>query len=85
MNAIIRRISIFALFVTLLTPPIILSQEKVGGRAVISGIWNGKATNYTAGGVAIKVKKGYGSTDLAFTFAKFHSTIKQDFDHLGWG
>lgn len=85
MNSIIRKTLLLALFVALSLPPITLSQKRVGGRPVISGLWNTRAVKCAAGGLAIKVKGGYKAADLASTFGKFHSRIKQDFDDLGWG
>lgn len=85
MNIIIKRISLFALLIAFLVPMMLLSQDKIGRKAIISGIWNGKTTKYVAGEIAVKLKSGKTSSQLTPTFNKIHATIKQNFDELGWG
>ena len=75
----------FTLIIFILLPTNLFSQTKVGGRAVISGIWNGKAVKYASGEIAVELKENTLTTQLSPIFKKYNAVLIQNFDKLGWG
>src|SRR3972149_5931564 len=84
-NTFIRKISFYVLLVTFFIPSILLSQENVGGKPVVSGVWKGKTAKYMAGSVGIKLKNGANVSYLSPVLGKFSAKIIQDFNNQGIG
>jgi hypothetical protein len=61
------------------------AQQKVAGKAIKSGIWNGQEVKYIDGEIAIKIKEGVSPTQLNPMLNQFQAKIKQNFDELRWG
>jgi parallel beta-helix repeat protein len=84
----IKAVIMFCALVSILSvlaPTILLPQDKIDGRRVVSGIWNGQSVKYPAGEISIKIKEGSSPSALTTLFNQFHATNKGGFDQLGWG
>lgn len=81
----LTRSFLLAFTVSVLVPTMLLSQQKIAGRTIISGIWNGQSVKYVAGEIAVRLRTGAFPSALTPLLNQFHGTIKQNFDQLRWG
>ncbi len=82
---VLMRSFLLSFLVLVLAPTMSFSQQKIAGRSVISGIWNGQAVKYVAGEIAVRLKTGASSTALITLLNHYHGRVEQSFDKLGWG
>jgi len=61
------------------------SQEKLGGKEIKTGIWNGHEVKYMDGEVGVKLKPGTSPAQLNAVLNQLNARIKRKFDELGWG
>lgn len=75
----------FALIFSMLISSLTIAQERIAGKLVKTGIWNGRLVEYVDGEVAIKLSVGSSSGQLSDFLNQIQARIKQDFDELRWG
>ena len=75
---------LFAVYLTVLSDTV-LNQNLIAGKEIKTTIWNNQEVQYVDREIAVKLKKGFSAFQLQSTLSKYQSTIKQDFDELGWG
>ncbi len=63
----------------------ILSQERMSGRLLKTGIWKGQAVEYVGGQIAVRLKEGVEAAVITKTVLNYNGVLSKNFDELRWG
>ena len=72
-------------FVLLFSTTYLYAQDFVGGKRVKRGVWENLQIEYIEGEIALILKPGVSKNDILPLLQRYSTTIKRDFDKLGWG
>lgn len=69
----------------LFTLPSLNAQEKIHGKLVKTGLWEGRQVEFLQGEIAIILRSGVSNKDISPLLEGLGATIRRDFDELGFG